>query len=355
MNKVVLLAPTPPPAGGIAGWTKRMTEANLKNHWIVEVVDEKLLGNTETFGVGSKRKISDEIKRTLGIWSGLKKQLEDQDVKVVHSCIPSTTFAMIREYICALITHYKKRKFIMHFRCTTSNTTQGKIGHFVFNKVCKISDHIIVLNTPSLNHVKRICNTTVEIIPNFVDTSEIIEQKLINDEIKTALYVGGVIETKGCSLICDLAKEFPDIQFRMIGKAEQSIIDQAASLPNVILTGPKEKREVKEELKLADLFLFLSHFRGEGFSNSLAEAMAYGIPCIVTDWAANSDMIENKGGIVVSVDDVNAVIEAVQLEFNSETRKEQSKFNLEKVKNLYASNVVLDKYVDCYERICIND
>lgn len=239
----------------------------------------------------------------------------------------------------------------MHFRCTTPNTTQGKLGHFVFEKVCKISDHIIVLNTPSLKHVKTVCNTSVEIIPNFVDVSEINDNKKIEDKVKVALYVGGVIEAKGCSLICDIAKEFPDIQFRMVGKAEQTIIDQADSLPNVILTGPKGKSEVKEELKAADLFLFLSHFRGEGFSNSLAEAMAFGIPCIATDWAANSDMIENKGGTIISVDNINASVEAVRLELDYKKRKEQSKFNVEKVKCFYASNIVLDKYVDCYERL----
>lgn len=354
MNKVVLLAPTPPPAGGIAGWTMRMLEASLKNEWRVEVVDEKLLGNTETFGEGSQRHLSDEVKRTFRIWADLRKKLKDKDVKIVHSCIPSTTFAMMREYVCAVITHQKKRQFIMHFRCTTPNTTQGKLGHFVFKKICKISDHIIVLNTPSLKHVESVCNTSVEIIPNFVDVSEISESKVIKEKVKVALYVGGVIETKGCSLICDIAKEFTDIQFRMVGKAEQSIIDKAAPLTNVVLTGPKNKNEVKEELKEADLFLFLSHFRGEGFSNSLAEAMAFGIPCIVTDWAANADMIEDKGGSIICVDDFDVAIKAMSSELDYERRMNQSKFNIEKIRNSYASNIVLDKYVECYERLCIN-
>ena len=39
--KVVLLAQTPPPHGGIAGWTERMLKARLKNGWEVVVVDEK--------------------------------------------------------------------------------------------------------------------------------------------------------------------------------------------------------------------------------------------------------------------------------------------------------------------------
>ena len=352
MDKVLLLAPTPPPAGGIAVWTMRMLEAKLKNGWGVDIVDEKLLGNTETFGEGSKRHLSDEIKRTIRIWSDLREKLKDKDVKVVHSCIPSTTFAMLREFVCAIITHHAKRKFIIHFRCTTSNTTQGKLGHLIFKQLCKISDHILVLNSPSLKHVKSVCSTSVEIIPNFVDVTEIAQSKLIKEKVGVALYVGGVIETKGCSLICDIAKSFPNIQFRMVGKAEKSIIEKASFAPNVVLTGPKTKEEVKNELKNADLFLFLSHFRGEGFSNSLAEAMAYGVPCIVTDWAANADMIENKGGIVINVDDYEEAIKAIEQERDIELRKRQSSFNIGKMLHSYSSSVVLDMYVDCYERLC---
>lgn len=352
MNKVVLLAPTPPPAGGIAGWTIRMMNANLKNEWGVEVVDEKLLGNTETFGEGSKRHIRDEIVRTIRIWRNLKSKLNDNNVKIVHSCIPSTTLAMIREYVCALITHKRRKKFIIHFRCTTGNTTKGKIGRFVLKRLCRVADHVIVLNTPSYEHIRNICNTSVEIIPNFVEENEIIGHRIINKEVKTALYVGGVIPEKGCEIICQVAREFPGIKFRMVGRADQSIIDISKEIKNVVLTGPKGKDQVREELENADLFLFLSCFRGEGFSNALVEAMAYGLPCVVSDWAANADMIGGAGGVVVPIDNITETIEAINNELDYQIRQVQSTANIAKVKRCYSSNVVLDKYVDCYERIC---
>ena len=354
MNKVVILAPTPPPAGGIAGWTMRMLQANLKNDWIVEVVDEKLLGGAETFGEGNKRHISDEIKRTLGIWRNLRIKLKDSDVKVIHSCIPSTTLAMIREYICARITHFYKRPFIIHFRCTTPNTTKGRLGEFFLKKLCKVSDYVLVLNNLSLKHISRICDTPTEVIPNFVDVSEIYNDYEVNETVKTVLYVGGVIESKGCMTICKMAGSFPDIEFRLVGKAEKSIIDAASKCNNVVLTGPKDKADVKEELKSADIFLFLSHFRGEGFSNSLAEAMAFGLPCIVTDWAANADMIEDKGGIIVQVDSLEDAKNALVNEFDFKKRKQQALFNIKKITSVYTSDVVLDKYVNCYELVCSN-
>ena len=134
--KAVLLAPTPPPAGGIAGWTVRMLEAKLKNGWKLAVVDEKAIGNRQVFGKAGKRNLLVELKRCHLIWSGLRKELKDSEAKVVHSCIPSVTLAMIREYMCAVITKNRGRKFIIHFRCTVPNTTQGKIGHYVLKKLC---------------------------------------------------------------------------------------------------------------------------------------------------------------------------------------------------------------------------
>ena len=74
MNKVVLLAPTPPPIGGIAAWTVRMMNANLPNNWKVEVVDEKISGKREFFGDKTKINVKSEIKRCFGIWNGLKKR-----------------------------------------------------------------------------------------------------------------------------------------------------------------------------------------------------------------------------------------------------------------------------------------
>lgn len=82
--KVVLLAPTPPPAGGIAGWTERMMNAQLKNGWTVSVVDEKVTGKRQVFGEKSKRNLFSEIKRCFKIWSDLKKNSKIQTQK---SCI----------------------------------------------------------------------------------------------------------------------------------------------------------------------------------------------------------------------------------------------------------------------------
>lgn len=349
--KTVLLAPTPPPVGGIANWTLRMMNANLKNGWTVSVVDEKVIGGREVFGNGNNRNILIEIKRCLNIWRNLKKELKDPEAAVVHSCIPSATLSMLREYVCACITKHRKRKFIIHFRCTVPNTTQGRFANFVLKKLCNKSDMIFLLNQQSVDYLQPLTDTLIELIPNFIEENEICESHHIKPQIETVLYVGGVIKTKGCADILDIARQFPEIKFKLIGRADEEIKNYARNLENVIFTGVKNKDEIREEMKNADVFMFLSYFLGEGFSNALAEAMAAGLPCIVTDWAANADMIEDKGGIVIPIQSPDMGAAALKKMSDPEIRERCTRFNLQKVKSSYSQEAIVSRYVDCYENV----
>lgn len=348
---VVLLAPTPPPFGGIASWTQRMLSVKMRNGWSIKVVDEKILGHREFFGDNTKRKIFLEIKRSFLIWNNLRKALKDSSVKVVHSCIPSSSLSMLREYVCACITHFYKRPFIMHFRCTVPVTAVSKMDRIILKLMCKKCDKFILLNMQSMEYMKHFTTAPAEIIPNFVDTKEISSQRFVRDLLKTAVYVGGVTEGKGCLDILTVASYFPDIEFRLIGNPEDVVMKAAEAIPNVILTGTQKKEIVQKELAEADIFIFLSQFRGEGFSNALAEAMAAGLPCVVSDWAANADMIEDKGGVVVSCNDVSSTIVAIESLMDKEVRQKCSDFNLNKIKKSYADNVVVNQYINCYEEL----
>lgn len=349
--KVVLLAPLPPPIGGIAGWTKRMTEAKLNSGWQVVVVDEKVIGGREVFGADSKKNYLTEIKRCFRIWRDLFTALNDKDVGVVHSCIPSATLSMMREYVCAVITKLKHRKFIIHFRCTVPNTTQGAAGRFLLKRLCNLSDSVLVLNRQSLEFLRDITTTKISLIPNFISLEELAGNRTVSNEIKTAVYVGGVIKEKGCDTIIEAAENLPDIRFRLIGKADEELAKIAETVSNVELVGVLERSEVMREMQAADVFVFLSRYIGEGFSNALAEAMALGLPCIVTDWAANADMIENKGGIVVKTGSAAEVAAAFEAMKDKTVRQRQSDFNINKVRNHYSSATVLDMYVELYEEL----
>jgi glycosyltransferase involved in cell wall biosynthesis len=353
--KVILLAPTPPPAGGIASWTVRMQNASLKNGWKVEVVDEKVIGNRDVFGDKTRMKISTETKRTFGIWKDLYNKLKDKEVKVVHSNIPAGINSMIRELVCLYITKLLKRKFIIHYRCTIPNLINGKLSFLLFRLLTGGSDAVIALNTPSKNYVIEHTKTPVYMIPNFVEDSAIEKSEFtVNKELKRAIYVGGVIAQKGCLEIIEASKNFPNIEFRLIGKASKEV-KKSVGNNNVVLLGEQEKEVVIKEITEADVFLFPSYFAGEGFSNALVEAMAMGLPCIASDWAANRDMLENKGGIIIPKKDKEALVDAIERLHDFNTRLSMSSWNIQKVKGNYIESIVTNQYVDLYEEITIKE
>ena len=349
MSKVVLLAPTPPPIGGIAAWTVRMMNATLPHDWQVEVVDEKIIGKREFFGDKTKHDIKLEIKRCHGIWNGLRKALKDKEAKVVHACIAANTMPVLREYISACITKIRGRKFIIHFRCTVPNIVGGRLNIIALKLLCNKADCVMLLNKQSEDYIKGITKTKTTVIPNFVDAAEVVDSHVINEDIKRVLYVGGVIELKGCLDIIEVAKSFPEIEFKLIGNPEETCVRAAEAISNVVLAGTMPHSEIIEEMKHADIFMFLTYFPGEGFSNSLAEAMAAGLPCIVTDWAANKDMIEDKGGVVVPVHGVEEACNGLGIMADQGVRIQQSEFNIKKIKREYADSVVQMQYVNCYE------
>lgn len=352
--KVILLAPTPPPTGGIAMWTVRMMKAELKNGWQVEVVDEKIVGKREFFGDKCKHNIKDEMVRCIRIWNNLNEKLKDKNARVVHACIAANTMPVLRECVSALITKIHGRKFITHFRCTVPNIVRGSVNRIAVKWLCNLSDCVMLLNQASVDYVNQLSNTHTELIPNFVEENEIEESHRIREKIEKVVYAGGVIKSKGCLDLIEVAKAFPDIRFMLIGRYDSVCKEEADKISNVVLTGPKSHEEVHRELMDADVFAFLTYFPGEGFSNSLAEAMACGVPCLVSDWAANRDMVEGKGGFVVPIKNVCEAIQAIRCMIPPQIRTKQSSFNIYKINNFYRDRIILEKYIDCYEEVISN-
>ncbi len=352
MKKAVLLAPTPPPMGGIAQWTVRYLASPLKNDWRLELVDEKVIGGREAFGAGSERSLLTEAKRCFGIWRRLSRALRDPEARLAHSCIPAEPGAMLRELVCCAITHLHRKAFLIHFRCTVPNMASSGVRKMLLKRLCRRADRIIVLNRQSEQFVKALTRKPVETIPNFVCDAEFNASRQIREQAKTCLYVGGGIESKGIGDVIEVAKMLPELTFRIVGRCDPAYLEQLRKEGpgNVICTGVQPHDAVRAELENADIFLFLTYYPGEGFSNALAEAMASGLPCVVTDWAANADMISDGGGAVVPVRDPRAAADAIRSLLPYEVRCKQSQWNVQKVKTHYSQETIIDRYVDLYER-----
>jgi glycosyltransferase involved in cell wall biosynthesis len=93
------------------------------------------------------------------------------------------------------------------------------------------------------------------------------------------LFVGRYYEKKGLPLIHKLAQALPDVHFTLVGSGP---IDPAEwKLPNIQLVGFVSTEELRELYGTHDLFIMPSV--GEGWPAVIPQAMACGLPCLISE------------------------------------------------------------------------
>ncbi len=143
----------------------------------------------------------------------------------------------------------------------------------------------------------------------------ILRSKYDIDE-KTLLYVtvGRLNWFKGWKFMIDCFEKLhnPLAKFVFVGDGEdeQKIKDYIAECrleKQIILIGRKPLDVISDYLNMADAFIMGSY--KEGWSTSLVEATACGIPCVVTEFSSASDMIEDgvNGWVIKNRDEKDFV------------------------------------------------
>lgn len=343
---VLLLSPLPPPAGGIASWTKRYLKWSESNDLNVEIVNTAVTGKRLS-KINRKRNLIDEIGRTKNIMSTLKNKIINSTPDVVHINSACGKFGIIRDYLCALLIKKKGIKLIVHYRCNIEDQIgEKKIQFFFFNKLAKVASLNLVLNTPSKVFLETETRCESILVPNFIDESfQIKKFREVSNTVKKILFVGHVQKTKGVIEIIETAKYFPDLIFTLAGPVSTEI-SQVDSPQNIEFLGEVNKSEVINLLNESDIFLFPSYT--EGFANALLEAMAMGLPIIATGVGANLDMLENSGGIIVQKKNHKDIVKAIEKLENKSTREKMSNWNIEKVHKHYLIDSVMEKLIEIY-------
>ena len=85
--------------------------------------------------------------------------------------------------------------------------------------------------------------------------------------------------------------------------------------------GPMAADRLKEPLSAADVFVLAT--RNEGWANVLLEAMACGLPVVVTDVGGNREVVADPDlGVVIPFDDHQALVNAIAQALNKEWDRE---------------------------------
>lgn len=338
--KVLLMSPLPPPAGGIATWTNLYLHSKEASQHQIDLVNTAVSGNRVKNH--SDKNVFEEGKRLKNIFNKLKKFLSTNQYDVIHVNTACSKMGLIRDYLCVMYVKRYNPKIIIHFHCDTAYMVKDKMSTYFLKKLCIKADKIFSLNQSSSKHIKEVSNRKSIVIPNFYNENEFSYFKEIrtSEKVNTIIYVGHVVKEKGCIEIIKIAEKCSDVNFVLIGSISDEI--KQMDIPeNVKMKGEISKKDVLTHMLQADLFLFPTYT--EGFPNVVLEAMVSGLPIITTPVGAIPEMIENQGGILVNVGDIEGNIEAIHLLENKEIREKMSKWNQEKVKKTYTTGLVMSK------------
>ncbi len=136
------------------------------------------------------------------------------------------------------------------------------------------------------------------------------------------------------------ALEGMDVYYIIAGIGEkreylQSLIDGQGMTDRIKLLGFRS--DARELYAVSDAFVFPS-FR-EGLSVSLMEAMASGLPCVVSKIRGNTDLVDENGGALFEPHDADSVRAAINEVLTGE-RESMGRYNKEKIKTFGIEPVI---------------
>ncbi len=192
----------------------------------------------------------------------------------------------------------------------------GRIWRFLRNITYPFSSFLVVQTKAVLQRYPRFVSRNAVVVPNFVAP----QPECGEDRGGSALIcaMGRLSEQKGFDVLirafARLSVNFPDWSLEIWGEGEErrnleKLIVELDISEKVQLPGFSQSPY--NVMKRSDLFVLSSRY--EGFPNVLMEAMACGLPVISTRCPFGPEEIVRDGenGILVPVDDVDALASAL--------------------------------------------
>ena len=194
----------------------------------------------------------------------------------------------------------------------------------------------------------------ISVIPNGVDTTVFRPAGAgERDEADTLrlLYVGRLIPRKGVAGLLRALGGLGNVALTVAGDGpERERLGRMAGEYGVSVRFPGNvaHAELPELYREHDAFVLPS--RNEGMSNTVLEAMASGLPVIVTDVGGTAELVDGNG-VVVPVDDEAALREAVVgLRDDRERRREMGERSRE-IALEYSWEKVAEEYLRLYREV----
>ncbi len=229
-----------------------------------------------------------------------------------------------------IVKHYhgKKVKLFTIAHGWVSKTTKLKLYQTLDKFIFRFFDKVVLVSEKQFRELGSLGldKEKVEVINNAVDietfsfkgpSRSLLIDLDIDPNDKKIGFAGRLSKEKGVDsaleIFKEVLKEVPDALFVVVGDGPDHQIlkqqaEQAGISSRVIFTG--YRKDMKAIYSILDVYLSCSQH--EGLPNSVLEAMASGVPCVLSDIPGHNDIVvDGENGFLI--DPRNAASSAFQL------------------------------------------
>lgn len=193
---------------------------------------------------------------------------------------------------------------------------------YIARKTYKELDLLLTVSSSLRENIKKVFGVDSVVVNNMVGQEFLEGFSITRNEVKSEKFnfiaVGNLLPVKGYDILIkafaksELAKKECALTIVGEGKERQhleELIRETGQEDSITLPGRKPRREIIKVLNESDAFVLSS--RSETFGVACIEALSQGLPAIATRCGGTEDIINDKNGILIDSDNVDALAEAL--------------------------------------------
>lgn len=237
---------------------------------------------------------------------------------------------------------------------------QDKLDSFSWkysSSAYKHADAVIAVSDSLRDRLKYHFKLKAYVVHNLVSSIFENSKRIRNNQNFQFVTTGSLIYRKGFDLLINafastgLADRRVKILIIGSGEEREKLQEQISNLQlddNIILVGQKSKDEIVKIL--CDSHAFILPSRSENFSVAVLEALSVGLPVIATICGGIRECINEKNGILVPVEDTQALCAALK-EMYLNYSKYDMNYIMTDYQNRFSSSVIAKQLTDIFETV----
>jgi glycosyltransferase involved in cell wall biosynthesis len=198
-------------------------------------------------------------------------------------------------------------------------------------------------------------------LPNGVETDSIeTKREYVFGETIRVTFVGRLHEQKGLDVLFQafsrVLGKFPSLNIRLQLVGDGPLRKDLLSLAGQLNIGEQvdfmgKRDDAYSFLKATDIFVLPS--RAEGMSNALLEAMAFGLPAVVSNIPGNAVLIQQgENGLLFDSENSDSLERCISMYLNDASLRERTGRSARKtIEMRYSLESVADSYVRLYKNL----